>query len=96
MSNQLKAITKFVASVISWSWSVMTSEELANQVTDCVESLRDRILGTGDDQYSQGDQQAIELKSNTQLVTEAIEELDDLIVYAVVLRSRMDNLRLSI
>jgi hypothetical protein len=40
--------------------------------------------------------QAIELKSNTQLVTEAIEELDDLIVYAVVLRSRMDNLRLSI
>jgi hypothetical protein len=58
--------------------------------------LRERILGTGDDQYSQGDQQAIELKSNTQLVTEAIEELDDLIVYAVVLRSRMDNLRLSI
>jgi hypothetical protein len=58
--------------------------------------LRDRILGTGDDQYSQGDQQAIELKSNTQLIREAIEELDDLIVYAVVLRSRMDNLRLSI
>jgi hypothetical protein len=96
MSNQLKAITKFVASVSSWSWFVMTSEELSNQVTDCVESLRERILGTGDDQYSQGDQQAIELKSNTQLVTEAIEELDDLIVYAVVLRSRMDNLRLSI
>jgi len=74
----------------------MTSEELSNQVTECVESLRDRILGTGNDQYSQGDQQSIELKSNTQLVTEAIEELDDLIVYAVVLRSRMDNLRLSI
>lgn len=74
----------------------MTSEELANQVTDCVVSLRERILGTGDDQYSQGDQQAIELKSNTQLIREAIEELDDLIVYAVVLRSRMDNLRLSI
>jgi hypothetical protein len=88
-------VSKNVASVTSW-WNFMTSEELANQVTDCVESLRDRILGTGDDQYSQGDQQAIELKSNTQLVTEAIEELDDLIVYAVVLRSRMDNLRLSI
>jgi hypothetical protein len=96
MSNQLKEITKFVASVSSCSWFAMTSEELSNQVTDCVESLRERILGTGDDQYSQGDQQAIELKSNTQLVTEAIEELDDLIVYAVVLRSRMDNLRLSI
>ena len=74
---------KFVASASSWSWYSMTSEELANQVTDCVESLRERILGTGDEQYSQGDQQAI-------------EELDDLIVYAVVLRSRMDNLRLSI
>jgi len=66
----------------------MNSEELANQVTDCVESLRARIMGTGDEQYSRGDVQAIELKSNEQLLIEAIEEIDDLLVYAAVLRSR--------
>ena len=77
-------------------WSTLNSKELADQVTDCVESLRDRILGTGHDQYDLGDTQAIELKNNTQLITEAVEELDDLIVYAVVLRSRMEVLRLSI
>jgi len=74
----------------------LNSNELAKQVTDCVESLRDRITGTGHDQYANGDEQAIELKSNEQLITEAVEELDDLIVYAVVLRSRMEALRVSI
>jgi hypothetical protein len=74
----------------------LNSNELAKQVTDCVESLRDRILGTGHDQYANGDEQAIELKNNTQLITEAVEELDDFIVYAVVLRSRIEALRLSI
>lgn len=74
----------------------MTSEELAEQVTACVLSLRFRILGTGNEQYANGNQQAIELKSNTQLITEAVEELDDLIVYAVVLRSRMEALRAAI
>jgi len=74
----------------------LNSKELADQVTDCVESLRDRILGVGHDQYDLGDTQAIELKNNTQLITEAVEEIDDLIVYAVVLRSRMEVLRLSI
>jgi hypothetical protein len=74
----------------------LNSNELAKQVTDCVESLRDRITGVGHDQYANGDQQAIELKSNTQLITEAVEELDDFIVYAVVLRSRIEALRLSI
>lgn len=73
----------------------MTSEELSNEVTGCIESLRSRILGTGHDQYSDGDEQKIEKKSNEQLVTEAIEELDDLIVYVTVLRSRLNKLRLS-
>lgn len=72
----------------------MKSEELADQVTACVESLRSRIIGTGHEQYSDGDKQKIETKSNQQLITEAIEELDDLVVYAVVLRSRLDGLRL--
>jgi len=67
----------------------MTSEELANQVTECVESLRSRIIGTGDQQYSNGNTQAIELKSNRQLVQETLEELDDTLVYVAVLRTRL-------
>lgn len=70
----------------------MTSEELANQVTECVESLRSRIIGTGDEQYSRGAQQAIELKSNAQILRETLEEIDDGIVYLAVLRSRLDDL----
>jgi hypothetical protein len=72
----------------------MTSEELSDQVTRCIEAVRDRVIGTGDKQYSQGDIQKIELKTNEQIIIEAIEELDDLIVYAAVLRSRLNNLRL--
>lgn len=70
----------------------MTSEELADQVTQCVESLRSRIIGTGDEQYSRGSQQAIELKSNSQLVQETLEELDDTLVYVAVLRTRLADL----
>lgn len=74
----------------------MTSEEFADQVTNCVESLRSRILGTGQDQYSQGDRQAIEDFSIERLYEEAIAELDDFVVYAVVTRSRMEALRAAI
>jgi hypothetical protein len=70
----------------------MTSEELADQVTRCVESLRSRIMGTGQDQYSNGDQQSIELKSGAQIVKETIEEIDDAIVYLAHLRARLARL----
>lgn len=74
----------------------MTSEEFADQVTSCVESLRSRILGTGQEQYSNGDRQKIEDYSIEQLFEEAIAELDDFVVYAVVTRSRMATLRNAI
>ena len=74
----------------------MTSEELAEQVTDCIDSIRDRIIGTGDEQYSQGNVQAIELKTNAQLIQESLEELDDLLTYLAVLRTRIANLRKAI
>lgn len=70
----------------------MTSEELANQVTACVESLRSRIMGTGDEQYSRGNQQSIEVKSGEQIVKETVEELDDAIVYLAHLRARLNRL----
>jgi len=73
----------------------MTSEELANQVTECVESLRSRILGTGDQQYSTGNQQSIELKSGEQVLKETVEEIDDAIVYLAHLRARLANLRIT-
>ena len=70
----------------------LTSEELANQVSECVESLRSRILGTGNEQYSKGDQQSIETKSGAQIVKETIEEIDDAIVYLAHLRARLSRL----
>lgn len=70
----------------------MTSEELADQVTRCVESLRSRILGTGDVQYSRGETQSIETKSGEQIVAETLEELDDAIVYLAHLRARLSRL----
>lgn len=71
----------------------MTSEELAEQVTACVESLRSRIIGTGDAQYSNGNEQSIELKSGAQIVKETIEEVDDAIVYLAHLRARLARLK---
>lgn len=70
----------------------MTSEEMADQVTACVNSLRSRIVGTGNEQYSQGQNQAIESKSNAQILRETLEEIDDGIVYLAVLRARLDGL----
>ena len=70
----------------------MTSEELANEVSACVESLRSRIMGTGDQQYSKGNEQSIELKSGAQVLQETLEELDDAIVYLAHLRARLSRL----
>jgi len=70
----------------------MTSEELADQVTACVESLRSRIVGTGDQQYSRGNEQSIETKSGGQVLQETLEELDDAIVYLAHLRARLSRL----
>ena len=70
----------------------MTSEELADQVTACVESLRSRIVGTGDQQYSLGNEQSIETKSGGQVLQETLEELDDAIVYLAHLRARLARL----
>ena len=72
--------------------SSMTSEELADQVTACVESLRSRIVGTGDQQYSRGNEQSIEPKSGGQVLQETLEELDDAIVYLAHLRARLSRL----
>lgn len=67
----------------------MTSEELSDQVTNCIESLRGRIMGVGREQYSADDHQMIEDYSDKRLLDETLAELDDALVYIAVLRSRL-------
>jgi hypothetical protein len=54
--------------------------------------LRSRIVGTGDQQYSRGNEQSIETKSGGQVLQETLEELDDAIVYLAHLRARLSRL----
>ena len=76
----------------------MTSEELANGVTECVLSLQERILGIGAQEYDprQSATQPIENKSIEELILDALQEIDDMIVYATVLRMRISNLNATI
>lgn len=70
----------------------MTSEDLSRQVDETIESLRERILGTGKDQYDKGDTQLIETKTPLTILTETIEEVDDAIVYLAHLRARLNTM----
>jgi len=76
----------------------MTSEELADGVVECVLSLRERILGVGAREYDpdEEDMQPIEMKSVEELILDALQEIDDMIVYATVLRMRVSNLNATI
>lgn len=68
----------------------MTSEEHADNVEMIVESLRSRILGIGADQYDDGSGvQRFEIKALEHIRTDAIEEIDDLIVYLCQIRMRL-------
>ena len=74
----------------------MTSEEHADGVQEIVESLRGRILGIGAEQYDDGSGvQRFERKSLVQIQTDAVEEIDDLIVYLAQIRMRLTGLPLS-
>lgn len=71
----------------------MTSEELADQVSRAVYATRDRVLGPGQEQYDDGSGvQKFERLPLPDLATWALEEIDDLIVYAVMLRIRVQQL----
>ncbi len=67
----------------------MTSEELASAVEDAVRATRGRVLGVGREQYDDGSgTQRFETLAMPELAEWLIEEADDLIVYAVMLRLR--------
>ena len=71
----------------------MTSEELAKAITHHLRSLENRIVNVGSKEYSLGKTQKIEKKSVDKLFDEAIEELDDLVVYLSFTRLKIQKLR---
>ena len=76
----------------------MTSREFADHVQRIVESVRGRILGIGLAQYDLGPEQGqrFETRPLDQIVVDALEEIDDLIVYAAQLRIRLEALQKTI
>ena len=68
---------------------LMTSEQLADAVEQAVRATRHRVLGVGADQYDDGSGvQKFERLAPSELAAWLLEEADDLIVYAVMLRIR--------
>lgn len=67
----------------------MTSEELAETVAETIRATTARILGVGAAQYDDGSgTQKFETLPAAELAAWLIEEADDLIVYAIMLRIR--------
>lgn len=70
----------------------MNSNQLANQIEGVITHLRSRIEGTGKEQYDRGSKQVIEGYSEQEVLVNAIEEVDDAIVYLAHLRMRLAEL----
>lgn len=71
----------------------MTSAQLAKAITHMLKSLESRIMGVGADQYDSGNKQSIEGKSVDRVLDDALEEIDDLLVYLAWARIRVQKLR---
>lgn len=71
----------------------MKSEQLADIVGSAILRCRHRVLGVGDEQYSEGDTQKFEKMSPDELLAWAQEEADDLVVYGVMLGYRIQRIR---
>jgi glyoxylase-like metal-dependent hydrolase (beta-lactamase superfamily II) len=72
---------------------IMTKEELARAIAHTIANVESRILNIGAQQYDQGTKQKIESKSITQVLDEALEEVDDLLAYISFTRIRVARLR---
>lgn len=71
----------------------MTSEELAAEVATAIERVQGRVLGVGHEQYDTPEGQRFERLSPAQIVAEALEEVDDLVVYATTLGIQLRRLQ---
>ena len=69
----------------------MNPSQLADAVTEVMSHLRSRIEGIGASQYSSGEKQRIELLPFADLMQEAIEEIDDALVYLATMRFRLSE-----
>ena len=74
----------------------MTSAQLAKAITHMLKSLESRITGVGAEQYDSGNRQALEDKSLDRVLDEAMEEIDDLLVYLTWARIRVQHLRANL
>jgi len=70
----------------------MTPNELADSVDAIISNLRARIVGVGANEYSKGEVQHIETLTDKELIINAVEEIDDALVYLAHLRSRLAGL----
>ena len=70
----------------------MTPTDLADSVEAMIQHLRGRIERVGAKEYSQGDVQHIETLTHNELIINAIEEIDDALVYLAHLRLRLTKI----
>jgi hypothetical protein len=74
----------------------MTKEQLAKAISHAIRNVEDRIIGIGAAQYDQGEKQKIEDKTPSEVLDDAIEELDDLLAYVAWTRIRVQKLRANL
>jgi hypothetical protein len=74
----------------------MTSEQLAKAIAHAISNVEDRILKIGAEQYDLGKTQKIELKTPSEVLDDAIEELDDLLAYIAWTRIRVQKIRANL
>lgn len=70
----------------------MNPTQLADTVELVIRHLRSRIEGVGATEYDKGDVQHIETLSHSALIINAVEEIDDALVYLAHLRMRLTGL----
>jgi len=70
----------------------MDSAELGDYVEEQIERLWQRIMGPGQEQYGQDEHQLFETMPLETLFEYAREELDDIIVYAVMTQIRLNRM----
>lgn len=70
----------------------MDSRGLADAVEELIRECRERVMGVGDQQYSEGTTQKFEKMDLRELVEWAYEEIDDVVVYAAMIRIRLGRI----
>jgi hypothetical protein len=70
----------------------MTPNDLAESIGAMIEHIKGRIIGIGATQYDSGTVQQIETLTHNELIINAVEEIDDALVYLAHLRLRLTKI----